>query len=133
MIISCIKKLHLVMFIAFTFYCCKTESSDYRHIFSGEFHFTTIRSVIEMCYDCSENCVDGWTVYMSDTTRVTSEIELFGDNRLRIKFGEGQLGIFNDNIISQTFYPKVSPNGDLSYPELMNICSVFFSNFCSMI
>lgn len=109
------------------FNACSNNEPDFRNPYTGTFEFKTILNGIEMCYDSSESCIDGWTVYFRDTTYFTSEVELYQDNRLKIQFGEEQLGIFNDSIVHETFYPIVSAEGELTFPELMNSCGRFFN------
>lgn len=109
------------------FFACNNNQPDFREPYIGTFEFKRIRSVIEMCSDSSETCVDGWAVYFRDTTYLISEVELYQDDQLKIQFGEGQLGTFNDSIINETFYPRISSEGELTFEELMNICGRFFN------
>ena len=39
----------------------------------------------------------------------------------------GELGIFDDSIIHETFYPEITLNGDLIYKELMESCGRSFN------
>lgn len=99
---------------------CKKEprDEDYRKPYTGFYKFTTVRKGISMCYEPSSTCVDGWEVVNSDTSLITSEIEKFDTNRLKIQFGEGIIGKDDkDSVWEQTVYPILLSNGELSLPE----------------
>ena len=122
--------IHLIRYLLITLVLivgCNKDQPDFRQPYTGTFEFTRMRNVIEMCYEPSKSCIDGWTIFRSDTTNFTSQVQLYKGDRLSIQFSEGKLGIFNDSIIQETIYPIVSEDGILAYPELMNSCGRTFT------
>jgi hypothetical protein len=105
----------LIFFVLFNY--CEQEVVDYRNSYTGEFKFTTLTNTKSMCYDSSETCVNGWMSYNFETTQITSHIEMFSENRLKIHFGDGALGHYNDSTYFQIFYPELSPDGSLYFPD----------------
>ena len=104
----------LVLLLA---YCCESEMSDIRNPYTGEFNFTTISNIKSMCYDTSLTCVNGWTRYNFDTMHITTYIELFSENKLKIHFGDGVLGHGNGSTYNQIFFPELLPDGNLYFPD----------------
>lgn len=98
-------------------YCCEREVDDHRNPFLGEFNFTTISNTKSQCYASSENCVNGWMSYNFDTVCIKTCIELNGGNELKIQFGNGVLGQYNDSVYTQIIYPELLPDGNLYLPD----------------
>jgi len=100
-----IKYFILLTVISFVFFSCEDEE-DFRDEITGIYEFTTIHSTIRICYDPSEDCIDG-SLIIVDTIYCTSEVKIFGSNQLEIKFGEGIIGNFEDGeLITYTLYPR---------------------------
>ena len=98
-------------------YSCENEVVDSRIPFTGEFNFTTISNNRTMCYDSSSLCVNGWKNFNFDTTHITTNIELYSKNKLKIHFGNNVLGHRNDSTYNEIFYPEILPDGTLNFPE----------------
>jgi hypothetical protein len=127
----------LFIFIFLIFLGCNKDSDesnlpnkiDYREAYLGEFTFTTIRTVVSMCYNSSDTCINGWAKYTYKPTILKSLVEPVGTNKLNIKYGDGILGYYNNKPIIQTFTPEISSTGELSYPEYPSLSYNIFEGY----
>ncbi|MBR6930393.1 MAG: hypothetical protein IKH61_09255 [Bacteroidales bacterium] len=65
------------------------------------------------------DCIDGWKEMDVDTTYLTSDVVMANFDRLRIQFGNGNIGINVDNgnaPISMIVNPIIKENGALEFP-----------------
>lgn len=109
-------KLFLLLILV-AFIACEKEE-DYRKPYTGLFNYTTIKRTVVMCYDNSPECIDGWKTLSSDTIYYSSSVKEYDIDKLKIKFGDGIIGIADkDSTITQTIYPIISSEGVLTLSD----------------
>lgn len=93
--------------------CCKKTEEDWRMPYTGVFDFMCAHSEIVLTGE-------GWEERLIDTSSLRSMVETYGNNRMKIKFGEGVIGVNFDHNILDTVKMIVTPilagNGVLNFP-----------------
>jgi len=115
-----VKKVEIfagVILILFLFTNCSKDEPDFRNPFTGEFNFTTVSYTRSMCYDTSATCIDGWANYNYSTAHLTTEVEKYEKNKLKIHFGDGTIGNYNDSTYKEIIYPVLLPGGEFQLQD----------------
>lgn len=110
------KGIHLILFLLLFSGCEKDnipEDLDYRDPYTGSFFFTSIKSVISMCYDSSSTCIDGWEVFSTDTTYRISDIIKHDSCQIEFQFANDNIGYYNGSPINLVIYPILNKDGEL--------------------
>ena len=118
-------KKWLSILLLITTICCESkdeiELHDYRDPYTGLFKFRIINSIVSMCYDTSELCINGWKEWNIDTGYFTSYIEKYDTNRLSLAFGDDTMYPYYEGTeliyLTQKINPVISRDGILSLQE----------------
>jgi hypothetical protein len=90
-----------------------TGKGDFRDPYTGSFHLTSIKHIMELCYDSSSTCIDGWGVLRTDTSFIQSEIKKYDSNKIEFQFANGNIGTYNGNPVLPIIYPILNEKGEL--------------------
>ena len=115
-----LKKLGYLIVVAALLVGCK--KNDWREPFTGTFDFMCRQSTMTMCTDTTapEYHNGGWMEINVDTTHFKSDVVALDTDKVKIQFGEGNIGPHPDiqnTSLSKTVCPIIDKTGELSFPS----------------
>ena len=109
----------LFCFILLSSFMVSCKEADWREPYTGTFDFMCRASTMTMSYDSLPDFIGGWKEMYIDTSYLTSDVVMANSDRIRIQFGDGNIGTNVDNgnaPISMIVNPIIKENGELEFP-----------------